>query len=257
MLADNRVPAKLLGPHSLTFSLRCAISWPVHGRSLHHADLALVRPIRRVPCQRRPLRRARHRRRQGPGRRERRPPRPVRADLLPAAGRGSGRVPPRTRRLWLAVWAPRDLHEHEAAGAAIRAMWREIRADRLEAAGADRPVRRRRDRRRGRAAGGQGRGRSRPWPRSCATAAGSSASTGGEDHWRPCAARASRPAQPRPATTHRGCRASPPKPNSRSCIAASARRTEPCLGWLWQKGVAPTPCRGWVRGVGDRYEPRV
>ena len=35
---------------------------------------------------------------------------------------------------WLAVWSPRDLHEHEAAAAAIRAMWREIRADRLEAA---------------------------------------------------------------------------------------------------------------------------
>ncbi len=35
--------------------------------------------------------------------------------------------------MWLAVWSPRDLHEHEAAAAAIRAMWREIRADRLEA----------------------------------------------------------------------------------------------------------------------------
>jgi hypothetical protein len=34
---------------------------------------------------------------------------------------------------WLAVWTPRDLHEHEAAAAAIRAMWRERRADRLEA----------------------------------------------------------------------------------------------------------------------------
>jgi hypothetical protein len=35
--------------------------------------------------------------------------------------------------MWLAAWSPRDLHEHEAAEAAIRAMWREIRADRLEA----------------------------------------------------------------------------------------------------------------------------
>jgi hypothetical protein len=34
---------------------------------------------------------------------------------------------------WLAVWQPRDLHEHEAALAAIRGMWREIRSDRLEA----------------------------------------------------------------------------------------------------------------------------
>ena len=34
---------------------------------------------------------------------------------------------------WLAAWRPRDLHEHETASAAIRAMWRESRADRLEA----------------------------------------------------------------------------------------------------------------------------
>ncbi len=33
---------------------------------------------------------------------------------------------------WLAAWRPRDVHEHEAALAAIRAMWRETRADRLE-----------------------------------------------------------------------------------------------------------------------------
>src|SRR5215207_1495789 len=37
----------------------------------------------------------------------------------------------RHEALWLAAWAPCDLHEHEAAGAAIRAMWREERADRL------------------------------------------------------------------------------------------------------------------------------
>ena len=35
--------------------------------------------------------------------------------------------------MWLAVWSPRDLHEREAALVAIRAMWREIRGDRLEA----------------------------------------------------------------------------------------------------------------------------
>ena len=33
---------------------------------------------------------------------------------------------------WLAVWHPRDLHEHEAALAAIRGDVGEIRADRLE-----------------------------------------------------------------------------------------------------------------------------
>ena len=36
--------------------------------------------------------------------------------------------------LWLAEWRPRDPQEREAAAAAIRAMWREVRADRLEAA---------------------------------------------------------------------------------------------------------------------------
>ena len=33
---------------------------------------------------------------------------------------------------WLATWRPRDPAEREAALAAVRAMWREIRADRLE-----------------------------------------------------------------------------------------------------------------------------
>jgi hypothetical protein len=39
----------------------------------------------------------------------------------------------RHEALWLAAWSPRDLHEHQAAEAAIRATWREARADRLEA----------------------------------------------------------------------------------------------------------------------------
>ena len=39
----------------------------------------------------------------------------------------------RHEALWLAAWRPRDLHEHAAAEAAIRCMWREERADRLEA----------------------------------------------------------------------------------------------------------------------------
>ena len=34
---------------------------------------------------------------------------------------------------WLATWRPRDQAEREAALAAVRAMWREIRGDRLEA----------------------------------------------------------------------------------------------------------------------------
>ena len=38
----------------------------------------------------------------------------------------------RHEALWLAAWSPRDLHEHAAAEAAIRCMWYEERADRLE-----------------------------------------------------------------------------------------------------------------------------
>ena len=37
----------------------------------------------------------------------------------------------------------------------------------------------------------------------------------------------------------------------------STSQNEPCLTHLWQKGEAPRPGRGWVRGVGDRNEPRV
>lgn len=39
----------------------------------------------------------------------------------------------RHEALWLDAWAPRDRAEHEAAAAAIRCLWREERADRLEA----------------------------------------------------------------------------------------------------------------------------
>ena len=64
--------------------------------------------------------------------------------------------------MWLAVWSPRDLHEHEAAEAGHpRHVARDPRRP-AGGAGADRPVRRRRDRGRGRAAGGQGRGHEGP-----------------------------------------------------------------------------------------------
>ena len=36
----------------------------------------------------------------------------------------------------------------------------------------------------------------------------------------------------------------------------ASRTCEPGLVGLWQKGGAATPCRGWLRGVGDRCEPR-
>ena len=56
---------------------------------------------------------------------------------------------------------------------------------------------------------------------------------------------------------------SPPRPTTtrpfplghRPTRAGQVLRNEPCLTRLWQKGEAPSPCRGWVRGVGDRNEP--
>ena len=39
----------------------------------------------------------------------------------------------RHEALWLAAWRPRDLHEHQTAETVIRCLWREERADRLEA----------------------------------------------------------------------------------------------------------------------------
>ena len=32
---------------------------------------------------------------------------------------------------------------------------------------------------------------------------------------------------------------------------------EPCLELVWHGVGAATPCRGWLRGVGGRSEPRV
>ncbi len=58
----------------------------------------------------------------------------------------------------------------------------------------------------------------------------------------------------------------PPEPANddagRSTFVEPSKRenpspNEPCLTHLWQKDEAPSPCRGWVRGVGDRNEPRV
>ena len=63
----------------------------------------------------------------------------------------------RHEAMWLAVWSPRDLHEHEAAACRHpRHVARDPRRP-TGGAGALRPVRRRRDRRRCRAAGRQGR----------------------------------------------------------------------------------------------------
>ena len=79
--------------NSLTLSPDCAISWPVQPLELVHAYHPLARPIPCLTFERQPLRRPRHRRRQVPLVPQQRPPRPVRADLLPAARRGPGGVP--------------------------------------------------------------------------------------------------------------------------------------------------------------------
>ena len=64
---------------------------------------------------------------------ERRPPRPVRADLLPARRRGPGRVRRGTRRSGWPSGRRATCTSTRRPLAAIRGMWREIRADRLEA----------------------------------------------------------------------------------------------------------------------------
>ena len=56
---------------------------------------------------------------------------------------------------------------------------------------------------------------------------------------------------PEPANDH-----APQTAAGASHPAGATPRNEPCLTRVWQKGEAPTPCRGWVRGVGDRNEPR-
>ena len=106
----------------------------------------------------------------------------------------------RHEALWLAAWRPRDLHEHQAAEAAVRCMWREEHADRLEAvvlsdlfaAGqlAD-PAE----------AGPPRRWRSRRWARCCAIAAGSSVSIGPPcRRWNPCVSAGSPAPRPRDRT---------------------------------------------------------
>ena len=133
--------------------------------------------------------------------------------------------------MWLAVWSPRDLHEHQAAEAAIRAMWREIRADRLEvqvltdlfAAGeiADEA-----ERQAAKAVA------FKALARCCVTAAGSSESTGQRCRpWRPSSAPLRRPAPPRPnepeAPTVMPKVPRPPRRCSRQlCLAAHCRATD-------------------------------
>ena len=139
-----------------------------------------------------PLRRPRHRSRQGAVGPQRRPPRPVRRGffLLPDEEPAEFL---RHEALWLAAWRPRDLHEHQAAEAAIRCMWREERADRLEAVVLTDLFAAGKSARPGRGARPPRRWPSRRWARCCAIAAGSSASTA--PPWRPwkaCASAASR-----------------------------------------------------------------
>ena len=113
--------------------------------------------------------------------------------------------------MWLAAWSPRDLHEHAAASCVIRAMWRAIRADRLEAqvltdlfaagAIADETERQ----------AAKATRPSRPSARCCATAAGSTASmTAPWRNSRTCASAARPMAQPDRANPTRRLNHPPP-----------------------------------------------
>ena len=126
--------------------------------------------------------------------------------------------------MWLAEWRPRDLHEHAGRRAAIRAMWREIRADRLEAQVLTDLF-----------AAGESRTRpsgrpprpppSRRWARSCATAAGSSASI--EPPWQALESlRQRRPARSaaRPSEPDAPC----PRPPASGSTPVAAAPSPPC-----------------------------
>ena len=152
--------------------------------------------------------RACHRRRQGPLRLERPPPWPHGTDFFPAARRGSGRIPARTRRCGSRSGAARPARargcRHRYPGDVARDPRRSPRG-----AGADRSVRRRRARRRGRGPAAKDKAfkalgsllRYRP---------GSSASTGGDG-----GARSAAPAPARRAERHDRANPSPQSPDCR------------------------------------------
>ena len=48
----------------------------------------------------------------------------------------------------------------------------------------------------------------------------------------------------------------PPEDGPGPAAADENCTNEPCLGRVWHKVVAPGPCTGRARGVGDRNEPR-
>ena len=154
---------------------------------------------------------------------ERRPPRPVWADILPPARRGPGRVPQArgdvARRL-VAARSPR------ARGGRMRHP-RHVARDPCRpagGAGADRSLRRRRDRRRRREGSRQVRRLSRRWPRCCATAAGSSASTGPPCRpSKPCASAAA-PCRGRDRANPTRSRPRPPSSHPRPSLSASRPR---------------------------------
>ena len=130
----------------------------------------------------------------------------------------------------LAAWQPRDLAEHDAASVVIRALWREMRADRLEAQilndlfGAD--------------------GIEDADERRAVKAAAMKA-LGTLLRYRGQIAR-EHDAAMRELEALRHRRLASPQP----------AQTNPCLVGLWHGGGAPPRCSGEERGVGDRNEPR-
>ena len=186
-----------------------------------HARRTLACPVRSLPAQRRPLPRPRHRRRQGPLRSQRDPPRPDRQDVLPPGRRGRDRMAPSTRRSGSRPWRHATRWSTKRRWPSIRAMWRELRADRLEAqvltdlfaaGGLADPAE---------AAAAKPRP-SRRWPPCCATAAASSASTA-----RPCRRSTRCASASCGARRPRWCRAIPSRPEHRQ-PAPNTGATERC-----------------------------
>ena len=154
-------------------------------------------------------------RRQGPRRPQRRPPRPVRADILPPAGRGPGRVPAPRGAVARGLAAARPARACRCRGRHPLPVARGAGRP-AGGGGADRPVRRRQARRPGRGRGRQGGGLQ------------------GAGH----AAALSRPDRARAPGRHAGVGKPAPTPPRASRGASRANPSRPCP-WLLRRRLPP------------------
>jgi len=148
------------------------------------------------------------------------------------------------RQAVAADWRPRDAYERHWAAELVAAMWRQQRLRRLEFAALD--------------AAEHEQPPSEASLKRLLTFARYGARI---DKELAQALRALRALKTRDAPNRAEAAACTPEPEPAATparpLARNLPRTpEPCLVGVWHKGGAATPCRGWLRGVGDRFEPR-